>query len=970
MGISSKHILTGLIAMMFAQDCFCNAHHYEIIHYTKKDGLISDNTFQAEQDHLGYLWIVSARGISKFNGKFFANYTTQHGLPENAIFGAFAIDSGMLFTPMLNKFTLYKNGQFKSALSEIKNTTRNYIFNSYDNFLYISDGPNNQFKIYQNLKPYRDLKFKYPISFVYKSDIHSKELIVYTYNNDSTLHSNFNFNKYGIDERKDFIMHRIINNELIEEPQFKDKFYYYFALQDRRFTLCYIVGNQIIIHPYFLKNNIAIKSMRSISDSIQSLVTNKGIYTLNQFTNQIVDSFLTHEDCNYVSYDDANNMWVTTNEHGLYYIKKTNVEQLTDFKNNNINEILLHRNQMIFSTDSNIVIQQGRKHTIYNNFGRIAIRNIIPIDSQTILFNNSNVHLLNYANRQNIISYKTPEDYKSIHYANGILFGATIAGLKKIPYPFLHDPFGYLKFDEIILKRARINCALEDRIKTIWIGTSRGLYKKTIHGQEEKIDVLRDYRIGRIIENHAGITFFLTESNGIYFFKQNKFFAFKLAVSNENLTINNISIHGDTLIAATNRGIVLVHFIDNFTRFTKVHISALDGLSSNEVNYALLDNNKIYCATDKGISIIHLNKPIQIPAPKIYLEYIVVNNSDTLRSISNHHQFHYPIHSLSFHLSSISFESRGEVEYKYRLQGLESGWEKTTDDHIKFNSLPSGQFTFQAQGINYRGQQSDEALNISFEILAPFWRTWWFLTLVGILLVIGTKFYLQFRIQKIQKIANEKTALDKQFAQLELEAIRGNMNPHFIFNAMNSIHHYMVNNNLELSEKYLLQFSSLMRNVLQQSKENFTTIQQEMEFLDTYLSLEKMRFGDSFTYNITAVDAIKYMEIPTFLIQPFIENCTKHAFDKTILEKHLSLTFSELDENIIIQIEDNGLGFLYTRRVKQSSDHISLGGKIVASRIDVFNKIYSMDIAIEEIDKSTFQNGSSGTIVKIKIPIT
>ena len=282
-----KYILTALLAMLFAQDCFSNAHHYEIIHYTKKDGLISDNTFQAEQDNEGYIWIVTAKGISRFNGKRFINYTTQNGLPENAIFGAFSLDSGMLFTPLLNKFTLFNNGQFRKVLSEINNKSRNYIFETYDNFLYISDGPNKTFKIYKNLSPYKEINFKHPISFVYKSDLNTKEIMVYTYNNDSTMPRKYNFNRLGIAECTNLFIYRISNNILIPSPEIDDKFYYFFALQNERNALCYLKNKQLILHPLFLKNKVSVKSILSIGDSIQSLTTNKGIYFLNHYTNMI-----------------------------------------------------------------------------------------------------------------------------------------------------------------------------------------------------------------------------------------------------------------------------------------------------------------------------------------------------------------------------------------------------------------------------------------------------------------------------------------------------------------------------------------------------------------------------------------------------------------------------------------------------------------------------------------------------------
>lgn len=944
------------------------AQNYTVVHYTKKDGLPSNHTYQAEQDFQGNIWITTTNGVSKFNGKNFINYNSQNGLPENAIFGAYAVDSGMLFSPLLNKLTFFKNNRFNPVFSEVKNSTNNFIVKGKDNLLYVSDGPGRDIKIFRKFKHIATIPFDEQILYTY-IDYHTKELLVYTRSTIDDIQKGYEFNALGISSNHKLKVHCINKNTKTNCYFAPNRFHYFCANVNGKNTLCYFQDSQLIIHPFSKINHKTIKSIYSITDSNECIITNKGVYFLNHYSNKITDSFLVTENCNYVTIDEDHNLWITTS-NGLFYLKKTIITSPDYYREKNITEINYIGNSLLFAFDSTVVVKEKDFFQELKCFTGSSIRNILPINDKSALINNYHLHVLTLPPQPfTIQSFITSEDYKSCSFNDSAAFCSTISGVKKIGYPFTLHHTGFLNYDNLILKGTRINCAVSDTTGNLWIGTSKGLYRHTNSETVEKINQLSDYNIFKINNNKSGVTFFLSESNGIYFYRRQKFHWIKLETNKEYLSINSIASSYDTLIVSTNQGVFMLDFDSDYKTFSQVSFTVNDGLNSNEVNKALLHHNELFCATDKGVSIIHLSHPYTISRPKIYLDYLTINHFDTLFNCSEHFTMNYVKDNFLFHLNGICFESGDNILYKYRLKGYENDWNISADHLIKYSSLQPGDYEFEAKSVNHRGIESEATVLVKFSISPPFWLSWWFIILLMIITAVVIGYIFRLRIAQIKKEAAEKNELNKQFAKLELDAIKGNMNPHFIFNALNSIHHYMINNNVELSEKYLLQFSSLMRQVLQQSTENFTSIRQEIKFLETYLSLEKMRFGESFDYSIQTQEVFNYdLEIPTFLIQPFVENCTKHAFDKSITHKKITVRFIEKEENLIIHIEDNGLGILHTRKLKPDIDYTSFGRKIVDARKDVYNKIYSMNILVEEIDKSALNNGETGTLVIITIP--
>ncbi|HEU4552283.1 MAG TPA: histidine kinase [Chitinophaga sp.] len=214
---------------------------------------------------------------------------------------------------------------------------------------------------------------------------------------------------------------------------------------------------------------------------------------------------------------------------------------------------------------------------------------------------------------------------------------------------------------------------------------------------------------------------------------------------------------------------------------------------------------------------------------------------------------------------------------------------------------------------------------------------------------------------------------DKKLTEIELKAIRAQINPHFIFNCLNSIQLFVMQRDYEYAQKYLSDFSYLIRKTLDFSRRNFITLTDEITYLNTYLGLEKMRFENKMEYDIRVDPAIATteLEIPAMLLQPYVENAVKYGMTNPNQPiGHLIIRFQQLAGDILeCIIEDNGIGIARSKELRTlPKHHQSSGMEISSNRAELLNKMYNTDIHIEVIDKSGRNFTESGTVVRILIP--
>lgn len=397
-------------------------------------------------------------------------------------------------------------------------------------------------------------------------------------------------------------------------------------------------------------------------------------------------------------------------------------------------------------------------------------------------------------------------------------------------------------------------------------------------------------------------------------------------------------------------------------------LNILDGIPTTEINHIYVNNNRILLATNKGIISFNENQITpNLYKPKIRIDKIILNDKEI--KATEKMEFRYNENNISITLESVCLKSRGQFEYQYRILPSDTNYNRINAENnkIELTSLQPGSYTVEVTAVNYTGIPSEKPATIIFSISKPFWQEWWFYIL-GILFS-GSIIALLFS-QRIKKI-KEKNQKEKQLIQSQLTAIKAQLNPHFLFNALNSIQSLILENDTKNSNLYLSKFSSLMRKILEASEQEFIPITAETELLKLYLDLEKLRFGKEFSADIIIEDNVDSgFLIPPMLFQPFIENALKHGLLHKKGKKELLIKFYKDNKNLYCKIADNGIGRKKAEEIKarKNTSHQSFATKAIEQRIELLNHYFINNYQIEIIDQYN-NDHPSGTTVIITIPL-
>jgi ligand-binding sensor domain-containing protein/two-component sensor histidine kinase len=336
--------------------------------------------------------------------------------------------------------------------------------------------------------------------------------------------------------------------------------------------------------------------------------------------------------------------------------------------------------------------------------------------------------------------------------------------------------------------------------------------------------------------------------------------------------------------------------------------------------------------------------------------------------------------ALSYRQNFISIEFKSlqyhheKIRYYYQLEGLDEDWVNADGLLMaKYTNLPPGFYTFKVRSVNAAGTFSANTTTLRINIKPAFWQTNWFRILVLLFTAALIYIYFRARIHYIKKEARRRTLVQQKMAQLEMKALRAQMNPHFIFNALNSIQTFMMKSETEQALAYLNRFARLIRSVLDNSQQNTIPISKEVSMLENYIELEKLRFADQFDYQITIDPAIDpdFTEILTMIIQPFIENAIWHGLLHKKEKGRLLLSFTKMQDRILCVIEDNGIGRERSAALKQASGytHASRGLQITRDRLSLYNSRFNMDACFDMEDLFDDQGQPAGTRVNLWFPL-
>lgn len=397
------------------------------------------------------------------------------------------------------------------------------------------------------------------------------------------------------------------------------------------------------------------------------------------------------------------------------------------------------------------------------------------------------------------------------------------------------------------------------------------------------------------------------------------------------------------LYVATNKGV----WVYSRQSHTPHVLNRMSGLASDNVQDLLLTDTDLWLATGKGLQKIPLGADRPIPPALLYLK----NKTGDVQLRYGESLVLYPEVSL--------YAANGRLEYAYRINGGEWTRLPASVERIEVPNLPSGNFGIDLKTIDHLGRDSGNSIHVSGYMAPPLWRTWWFVALLLLLFLLLV--YAVFRRQWV--LRQKKLRQQNELNASKLTAIQSQMNPHFIFNSLNSIQDLVLKGDVENSYSYLSTFSDMVRRTLNYSDKDFIDFEQELQLLELYLSLEKLRFKKNFEYTI-ARNGVEDIMLPPLLIQPFVENSLLHGLLHQEGEKRLSIRF-ELGENLTCIVEDNGIGREKSKQIRQRryAEYESFSGKAIKKRFEILSGFFKNDFGYQ------YQDLPQGTRVVLTIPV-
>jgi ligand-binding sensor domain-containing protein len=431
----------------------------------------------------------------------------------------------------------------------------------------------------------------------------------------------------------------------------------------------------------------------------------------------------------------------------------------------------------------------------------------------------------------------------------------------------------------------------------------------------------------------------------------------------KSTTITSLATDGNNLWLGTDRGIQ--HLNSNRQSFSTY--DKQDGLLSNEIEDLLILKDEIWAASPKGLINFKQNlSSINAYPPPIYPRKFTVNGEE--QKLAEQYQLQYNQNNITIGFQGIAYRAMQNFRYKYRLKGFSDVWYYIdgTEEALRFSALPPGRYLFEIRALNEDGVLSTEALRISFVILRPFWQQWWFIAIIVAAIAILVSSLLWWRLLIRQRFLGRINIL-------KMQALQAQMNPHFVFNALNAIQTLMLTDDLELAMGYLSKFAKLIRVIFNVSNLPSIDLQEEIQFLKLYTDLEQLRFGDKIKIEFE-IDPILEKEeyyIPPLLIQPIIENSFKHGLLHKKELGALKILLKKEGQFLYVIIEDDGVGRAKAEEAnqwKKEEKKQSSGLSITSSRLNLLKNSTKYNPNPKLTDLYNPEGKAVGTKVELWIP--
>jgi ligand-binding sensor domain-containing protein/signal transduction histidine kinase len=938
------------------------------------EGLPSPTIYDMYSSKKGFIYLGTNKGLVKFNGAEFAKIPMagKHARPVNNVCEneqktiwcknfsnqVFYVDYDTLCIHEVLQNYLTSAGNLREMIM-VKNTL--WLMTQFEVFTFntLSEKIESKFKLDKSNSDnsFLDIHFEPKESVIYVLDVlhvykqkNDKLEVVYSTNQQQSSLMSYKGDVYVTTKKNEKSCINLTKKRKIKFSADLDHAYFnYLRHTDNQLWLCTNKG-VLLVDVADNENSVLLLKEKRISDVVKDFQGNVWISTLDEGLFLMPNAQLK-------TYSHDKNK----SEH-MHLLPIVEGPEATFFVGSSLGQIFWYSvsGQLIQSFDTGLnneiefLYYDSTYNRLMHTFGYIDLRtqrleNTIDFGKCVFPDDQDNYIVCTFA-----MSGLIPRDF-----GQEVKFSQTNTG-------FRTDKFSQKGIDLLIFRLVRARCAIFSSIhQKYYIAFSDGVWAFDKMGVAQPIVNKGEPILANSMKlDNKGNVWLATLHQGLLVIDN-------VSVVNSYTIESGLSNNDCKHVALTNsfayvvheNGIDRIHLSDN----SICSITQDLALNQLEMNDIIVLGEHLWVTTNTGLLSLPANHTSVFQKPLLYASRVWINELN----VANLHELAHYQNNVKINFEVVNFNTLGQHEFKYRLIGYDTNWQyqSGTIESVNYLSLPPGTYTFQIQALSL--DIASELVEIDFSIHPPFWMRWWFISLeilAGISLLWWV-YHLAERRTRARQLLKEKLALS------QLTALRSQMNPHFLFNVLNSVQGLIYANKKNDATEYLGKFSDLMRKTLEIANKKFISLAEEIELLKIYLELEAGRFEEAFEYTISIDASIddEEIKIPTMIVQPFVENAVKHGLMHKKGVKTLVVRCTKpatYPAHILIEVEDNGIGrAAATELNKLRKKHNSFATKAIDTRINLLNQSLSEHIIIEWIDKLAPNRLPQGTLVSIYIPL-
>ena len=834
------------------------AQEYSYVDYTVRDGLAGSTVYGMVKDRDGFIWFGTETGLSRFDGTHFRNFYMSDGLPDNEIIKLFVDSRNRVWIiPFKNSICYYRNGKIHNQendpllqnltiRSEVVSVTEDasgeiVVAESRAIHLLSPDGAVTNIDRYEG-KPMMvvqtGLNTKGKIRFIV--GINGDDLFVDLENGELVgaggipCHGPNNYTSTYISPR-------------LEMYEDEDSLRFIDPQDNTGFNLRLPKG--------FI-------NMSKLNDSCITLNAYSATLMVDVRHKRIIDSFLPGQTVNGVLEDPEGGLWFCTLGGGIYRLATRAAVNYSFRDHNTVFPVF-----SIQKADSTLYIGTDRfrlwsstnngksfySRQVYDRFSRGRITAILRSRGKKIIVGtDAGVFSVEERGRRSRLLWQ-----RGSVKALSVLSDSTVLDFSGISARIMRLSDGKA-LDTLWNSRSTCGCLQKDRC---YIGTLTGLYVLALPNRgatpEERYQLLPG-RVSAMEAAPDGAVWVATYGEGLAVYVNNRI---KKRLTADNGLTSNICRclfidHGNVWVG-TDKGLNKISPAGSGEKISQ--FTTADGLSSDIINTIFVDGKNVYAGTPEGMTLFNEDRVVTKRECRLRMTGISIAGREWPLDTTNF-TLPYKENDLQFDFVGIAYRGAGSIRYRYRLLGTDEKWRTTGQTFLHYPSLPPGHYELQILADGGVGSGSGSMLRLPFTIDKPFWERNWVRVLLA--LAAGGLIWLAFhyRVKTIKRKEAEKTATAAKIAELEQMALRSRMNPHFIFNSLNSIQLFVMEKDILGANEYITQFSRLIRQTLDISARASIRLEEELDYLSTYLELEKRRFENAFDYSIFVAGGIDKRE--------------------------------------------------------------------------------------------------------------